>query len=99
MLYQILLDAPRSNYDPIQNPGPHADGILGSTNVKYVDSVTSHLKELSLNHSAGGPNLSVSSNPTQLEDVQSVKLSTYPNGNQQLGRNNKNEHNNNRKGG
>jgi hypothetical protein len=41
MLYEILLDAPRSNYDPIQNIGPHVDGIVGSANVKYGDLVTS----------------------------------------------------------
>jgi hypothetical protein len=64
MLYEILSDAPRSNYDPRQNLGPHADGILGSANVKYEDSVTNHLKELSLNQSARGPTSSVSSNPT-----------------------------------
>jgi hypothetical protein len=49
MLYHILPDAPRSTYDPRKNPRPHADGILGSANVKYAESVTSHLKELSLN--------------------------------------------------
>jgi hypothetical protein len=65
MLYEILPDAPRSNYDPRQNPGPHVDGIVGSVNVKSTDSVTSHLKDLSLNQSVGGPTSSVSSNPTQ----------------------------------
>jgi hypothetical protein len=48
MLYKILPDTPRSNYDPRQNPGPHADGIIGSANVKSIDLVTSQLKELSL---------------------------------------------------
>jgi hypothetical protein len=64
MLYQILLNAPRSNYDPRKKPEPHANGIVGSANVKSADSVTIHLKELSLNQSAGGPTSSVSSNPT-----------------------------------
>jgi hypothetical protein len=27
MLFEIILDASRSNYDLRQNPGPHADGI------------------------------------------------------------------------
>jgi hypothetical protein len=76
MLYEILPDAPRSNYDPRQNLGPHVDGIVGSTNVKSTDSVTSHLKELSLNQSVGGPTSSVSSNPTQSTDVHSVQSST-----------------------
>jgi hypothetical protein len=61
-----------STYDPRQNPRPHADGIVGSANVKSTDSVTSHLKELSLNQSAGGPTSSVSSNPTQSVDVHSM---------------------------
>jgi hypothetical protein len=72
MLYEILLNARRSSYDPRQNLGPHADGIVGSANVKSTDSVTSHLKELSLNQSVGGPALSVSPTPTQSLDVHSM---------------------------
>jgi hypothetical protein len=49
MLYHILLDTLRSNYDHRQNLGPHADGIVGSADVKSVDSLISHLKELSIN--------------------------------------------------
>jgi hypothetical protein len=69
MLYEILLDALSSNYDPRQNLGPLADGIVSSANVKSTDSVTSHLKELSLNQSVGGPALCVSPTPTQSTDV------------------------------
>jgi hypothetical protein len=43
MLYQILLDTPRSNYDPRQNPRPHVHGIVGSASVKSINSVKSHL--------------------------------------------------------
>jgi hypothetical protein len=67
--------------------------------VKSTDSVTSHLKELSLNQSTGGPTSSVSSNPTQSTDVHSMQSSTDPNGNQQPGGNKKKGRNNNRKGG
>ena len=49
MLYKILPDALRSNYDPRQTLGPHVDGILGSANVKSANLVKIHLKELSLN--------------------------------------------------
>jgi hypothetical protein len=49
MLYHLLLDAPRSTYDPRKKPGTHVDGIVGTPNVKSADSVTSHMKELSLN--------------------------------------------------
>jgi hypothetical protein len=52
MLYHLLLDAPRSTYDPRQKPGPYADGILGSANVKSVDSLTNQLKDLSLSQIA-----------------------------------------------
>jgi hypothetical protein len=65
MLYQLLPDAPQSTYDPRQKPGPHADDIVGTANVKSADSVISHPKELSLNQYAGGPTSSVSCNPTQ----------------------------------
>jgi hypothetical protein len=36
MLYKILPDTPRSNYNPKQKLGPHVNGIISSTNVKYV---------------------------------------------------------------
>jgi hypothetical protein len=98
MLYHILPDAPRSTYDPRKNRGPHVDGIVGSTNVKYIDSVKIHLKELSLNQSVGGAILSMSSNPTHSVDVQSVQSLANPNGNQKPGRNKK-KGSNNRKGG
>jgi hypothetical protein len=99
MLYHILLNTPWSTYDPRQNLGPHADGIVGSSNVKFADLVTSHLKEFSLKQSARGTTSSLSSNPTQSVDVNSMQSSTDPNGNQQLGGNKKKGHNNNRKGG
>jgi hypothetical protein len=89
MLYHSLLDAPQSTYEPRKNPRPHADGIVGSANVKYEDSVTSHLKELSLNQSIGGKASSMSSNPTQSTDVNFVQSSANPNGNQQPGGNKK----------
>jgi hypothetical protein len=83
MLYEILLDAWRSKYDPRQKLEPHADGIVGSANVKSIDSVSRHLKELSLNQSVGGKNSSLSSNPTKSKDVYSVQSPTNLNGNQQ----------------
>jgi hypothetical protein len=55
------------------------------------------MKELSLNQSKGGPNMSMSSNPTQLTDVHSVQSSTNPNGKKKPGGNKKKGHNN-RKG-
>jgi hypothetical protein len=75
------VDELRLTYDPRQNPRPHADGIVGSTNVKSTDSMTSQLKELSLNQTVGGPTSSLSSNPTQSVDVHYVQSSAGPNGN------------------
>jgi hypothetical protein len=86
MFYHILLDAPRSTYDPRKNFRPHFDGIVGSANVKLKDSVTRHFKELSVNQSAGGPYSFVSSNLTHSVDVHSMQSLTSPNGNQKLGR-------------
>jgi len=83
MLYKIISDTPRSRYDPRKNPGPHADGIVGSTNVKYANLVTNQFKGFSINQSIGGKASSVSSTPTQSEDIHSVKSPTNPNGNQQ----------------
>jgi hypothetical protein len=99
MLYHILPDAPMSTYDPRQNLGPHADNIVGSTNVKSADSVTSHLKEFSLNEFARGTTSSIYSNTTQSMNVRFMQSSTDPNGNQQPGGNKKKGCNNNRKGG
>jgi hypothetical protein len=98
MLYHLLLDATRLNYDPRKNLEPHADGIVGVTNVKSEDLVTSHMKEFSLNQSIGGSASFVSSNPTQYVDVHSVESSSNPNGNQQPG-GNKKKGCNTRKGG
>jgi hypothetical protein len=98
LLYHLLPDAPWSNYDPRQKPRPHADGIVGSTNVKSTDSVENQLKDLSLSQSARGLSSSMSSNPTHSTDVHSVQSSTNPNGSQQLG-GNKKKGRNNRKGG
>ena len=36
LLYEIILNAPRSNFDPKIKPGPHVDGIVGSTSTKIA---------------------------------------------------------------
>jgi hypothetical protein len=75
MLYHLLPDAPRSTHDPRHGPGPHADGIVGSTNVKFEDSETK---------SAGGPASYGSSKPTQWADAHFVQSLKKPNGDQEL---------------
>jgi hypothetical protein len=81
ILYEIIPDALRSNNDPRKNPGPHADGIIGSANTKSIDLVMNQLKALSLIQSVEGRASSSSSTPTHSVDVNYVQSSTNPNGN------------------
>jgi hypothetical protein len=89
MLYHLIPEEPQSNYDPRKKPRPHADGIVGSTNLKSIDLATK---------STGGLASSVPSKITQSMDVHSVQLSKNPNGDQQLD-GNKRKGQNNCKGG
>ena len=54
ILYEIIPNAPRSNFDPKIKPGPHADGIVGCISAKPVDSVVKQVIQLSINQSASG---------------------------------------------
>jgi hypothetical protein len=89
MLYHLLLEAPWSSYDPRQKPRPHADVIVGSANVKSIDSMTKSVR---------GSSSSASSNTTQWADVHFVQSSKNPNGDQQPD-GNKRKGRKNRKGG
>jgi hypothetical protein len=89
MFYHLLPDAPRSNYDPRHNPGPHVDGIVGSTNVNSTESARKSTKRMTSY---------ASSKPTQWVDVHSVQLSKNPKGDQQPD-GNKRKGRKNRKGG
>jgi hypothetical protein len=73
-LYHLLPEASQSNYDPRKKLRPHADGIVGSTNVNPADSTTK---------SVGGSASSGSSKATQSADVHSMQSSKNPNGDQQ----------------
>jgi hypothetical protein len=64
MLYDLLSDAPWLTYDPKKIPGPRVNGIIGAANVKSIESVTIHMKDLSLNLSVGGLASPMSSNTT-----------------------------------
>jgi hypothetical protein len=49
MLYEIFPDAPQSTLDKAkQNYGPHADGIVGSTQRKSMDLLSNQLQQLSI---------------------------------------------------
>ena len=39
LLYEIIPNAPHSNFDSKVKPGPHADGIVGCASAKPMDSV------------------------------------------------------------
>ena len=54
ILYEIILNAPRSNFNPKIKPGPHVNGIVGSISTKPVDSVMKQVSQLSLNQYVSG---------------------------------------------
>ena len=96
LLYEIIPNAPRSNFDPKVKLGTHADGIVGCTSTKNADSVVKQVSQLSINQSMSGQ-ATASSQPTQSESVLSVQSSSQK-GNQKP-RRNKKKGKNNRKGG
>jgi hypothetical protein len=81
MLYEILPNTPRSNYDPRKNPKPHVDGIIVSANAKTTDLVMNRLKYLSLSQPVVGQASISSFTTTHLVDVDSVQSLSNPNGN------------------
>ena len=52
IFYEIIPNAPRSNFDPKVKPRPHVHGIVGCTSTKLVDSVVKQVIQLSINQSA-----------------------------------------------
>ena len=72
LLYEIIPNAPRSNFDPKVKPGPHADGIVGCTSTKPAESVVKQVSQLSINQSMSGQAAS-SSQPTQSTNVLSMQ--------------------------
>ena len=96
LLYDIIPNAPCSSFDPKIKPGPHADGIVGCTSTKPVDSVVKQVSQLSINQSTSGQAMTLSQ-PTQTASVLSMQLSDHK-GNKQPERNKK-KGKNNRKGG
>ena len=91
LLYEIIPNAPRSNFNPKVKPGPHADGIGGCTSTKPADSVVKKVSQLSINQSTQGQATDLSQ-PTQLANVLSMQSSNLR-GNQKPGRNKKNRKN------
>jgi hypothetical protein len=83
MLYEILPDVPWSTLDKAkQNSGPHADGIVGSTQSKSMDLLSNQLQQLSIQQTVANQTPSSAAPATQMSDVHSVQ-STTPKANQQ----------------
>ena len=48
ILYEIILNAPQSNFDAKLKLAPHADGIFVSASTKSVESITNQMNKLSI---------------------------------------------------
>ena len=73
LLYEIFLDAPRSIFDKTrQRAGPHADGIVGSTQTKLVEQLTKQLQQLSIQHTSASQTTTLDAPPTQMSEVHTV---------------------------
>jgi hypothetical protein len=84
LLYNILLDAPRSILDKTrQRAGPHANGIVGSAQTKPAEQLTKKLQQLSIQHSAASQTTALVAPPTQTSEVHSMQT-TNPKSTQQL---------------
>jgi hypothetical protein len=65
LLYEILLDAPRSILDETrQRAGPHADGIVGSAQTNLVEQLTKQLQQFSIQHTTTSKTIVSVSPPT-----------------------------------
>ena len=96
LLSEIILNALRSSFDPKIKPGPHANGIVGCTSVKPMDSVVKQVIQLSINQSTLGQAMALAQ-PTHTVSVLSVQSSDQK-GNQQPERNKKKGENNHKSG-
>ena len=74
LLYEIIPNALHSSFDPKVKPRPHADGIVGCTSTKPIDSVVKQVIQLSINQSTLGQATN-SSQPTQMVSVLLVQSS------------------------
>ena len=74
LLYEIIPNTLHSSFDPNIKPGPHADGIVGCTSTKPVDSIVKQVIQLSINQTYLGQAMALSQ-PTQMASVLSVQSS------------------------
>ena len=74
LLYEIIPNAPRSNFDPKFKPGPHVDEIVGSASANPIGSVKNQMNNFPINHPASGQTTN-SSHPTQMTNILLVQSS------------------------
>jgi hypothetical protein len=78
-----LPDAPRSILDKTrQRIGPHANGIVGSAQIKPVEQLMKQLQQLSIQHTTASQTTALAAPPTKTSDVHTVQ-STNPKSTQQ----------------
>jgi hypothetical protein len=83
LLYEIFQYAPLSILDKARHKsGPHADGIVGSTQAKPTDQLSNQLKQLSIQQTVASQTSGSAAPPTQTPDIHSVQLMN-PKANQQ----------------
>jgi hypothetical protein len=83
LLYKVFPDAPQSILEKNrQRSGPHADGIVGSTQTKLIDQLSNQLQQLSIQQTAANQTTDLDSPPMKMSDVHSVQ-STNPKATQQ----------------
>jgi hypothetical protein len=83
LLYEIFQDAPRSILDKTrQRVGPHADGIVGSAQIKPAEKLMKKLQQLSIQHTTASQTIVLAAPPTKMSDVHIVQ-STNPKATQQ----------------
>ena len=73
LLYEIIPNAPRSNFNHKLKPRPHDDAIVFSMSVKPVILVTNQISNLFINQPVSGQATALSL-PTQATKVLSVQL-------------------------
>jgi hypothetical protein len=74
LLYDIFPDTPRSILDKAkQKSGPHADGIVGSTQENSTDQLSNQLQQLLIQQTMASQTSGSTVPPTQMSDVHSVQ--------------------------
>ena len=72
-IYNIFLDAPHSILDKTrQRDGPHADGIVDSTQTKPVEQLMKQLQQLSIQQTTASQTTALATPPTKTSEVHTV---------------------------